>query len=160
MSWCHSPQLVVHVEQAPVLRHAHDVDDPAQARRPDLAQQTRRRGEEPFGVGAYRGVPDPGHPAHLGGDVVGQVLVEVHAAHLRPRLGQGVGGLAADALAGADDDDAPALHAQHGQVVGDRRVVRSGHRSSHTHMRRRGGGRAGRRQPVTVTDAWMLRLRS
>ena len=65
------PQLVVHVEQAAVLGHAHDVDDAAEARWP------RSRPGAPGASAKSRSasartvaLPDPGHPADLGGDVV------------------------------------------------------------------------------------------
>ena len=64
--------------------------------------------------------------------------------HLGPGLGQGVARLAADALSGADDDHAPAVHAQHGRIVGDLGVVRTRHRSSGTLVRCIGQRRSGR----------------
>ena len=126
------PQFVVELEQAAVLGHAHDVDDPAQAPGPDAGQGGGGLGEEAFGVGPDRGVAHPRHPADLRGDVGGQVLVEVDAQHLGPGLGQRVAGLAPDPLPGPDHDDAAAVHAQHARVVGDLGVVRTRHRSSGT----------------------------
>ena len=77
------------------------------------------------------GVAGPAHPVDLGGDVVGPVLLDVHAEDLRPLLGEGVGGLAADALPGADDHEALALQAQEVGVVRNRRVVGSRHGADH-----------------------------
>ena len=58
------------------------------------------------------GVAGPADAVDLLGDVVGPVLLDVHAEDLGPLLGEGVGGLAADALPGPDDHEALAVQAE------------------------------------------------
>ena len=83
------------------------------------------------GPGPVGGVAGPAHAVDLGGDVVGPVLLDVHAEDLRPLLGQGVGGLAADALAGADDHEALAVQAEQVGVVRNSGVIGTRHGADH-----------------------------
>ena len=76
---------------------------------------------------AVAGVGRPRDAVDLGGDVVGQLLLVVDAEDARPDRRQGVGGLAADALAGADHDHPAPVEADPRRVVGDFAVVDPGH---------------------------------
>ncbi len=117
------PQVVIDVEQAHVLRHADDVDEAV-----DLAVEGGLRlAEQPLHVLSVGGVARPGRTTDLGGDVGGQVGVEVDRHELGPHRCQCVAGLAADALAGTKDDEALAVQPQPGGVVGDLGVVGARH---------------------------------
>jgi hypothetical protein len=90
--------------------------------------------EESGDVRAIRGVTDPRDTTNLCSDVGSQVGVHVDTDGSRAGCGKGVRGLTADALAGTDDDEAPAVEPQQRGEIGDRSVVGAGHeraRSSH-----------------------------
>ena len=117
--------LVVDVELTHVLGHADGVD--AAVAIP--TEGVLGLGEEALAVLPAGAVARPGSAAHLAGDVGGEVGVEVDGHHVGPHGGEGVAGLASDALAGAEDDVALAVEPQAAGVVGDLGVVGARHGS-------------------------------
>ena len=99
-----------------------DVDDAVEP-----AQRRLRLVEQSLGVGPGGRVTRPGHATDLLGDLAGEPGVDVDAEHLRPHRAEGVGGLAADPLAGADQHESAAVEAQETGIVGNRGVVDARH---------------------------------
>ncbi len=118
------PLLVRHVDEVGVLGHADDVDDAV-----DAAHLLGRITKQALGVGTLGGIAGPRDAIHFGRDVVGQPLIKVDAEDLSAGLVQGVSGLTADALAGADQDQVAIVEAELALVVGDLAVVSARHES-------------------------------
>ena len=79
-----------------------------------------------------RALPLSGRAADLGADVGGEVGFLVDAREPCADRRERVRRLAADALAGAEHDEAPAVEPQQPGIVGDGRVVGSGHAGERT----------------------------
>ena len=114
--------VVRHVDDVGVSSHADDVDQTVEPAETPIDLR-----EHPLGIGALVRVARDRDAVDLAGDVGREVAVDVDAGDARTDRRQRVRRLTADALTGAEHDEAAAVEPQEPRVVGNDRVVGAGH---------------------------------